>query len=388
MVARAAPGLHVPATSEARAPARSARADPAVTASLALSCAVHGAIAVMVATSSPAAPAAPEQAEQARLPDPARVAGVQRASDEGGDEGGFRPPGGSGGEASGAGLTTRSEMEAKRDASGEEDDASSEATRRTAEDAPKAATGDASEPARDETTEEPPRAPSPERPERAEAERDPEPERAEAERNPDPEPSPENPEASPSATTRESTAPAGETTERADASPEADSGDEASSGAAEAESAPDRAAAGATGAGGSAEASGDGPGGGEGEGPAGPGSGSGEGSAGGGDDGVDRAALRQGYAKRVSAAVGDTYRYPRIARRAELEGRVVVGIRVDAEGEVRSCEILDSSGHEVLDEAALESVREIDDFPAPPAELAWGVRTIPVPFVYELRKGS
>lgn len=49
--------------------------------------------------------------------------------------------------------------------------------------------------------------------------------------------------------------------------------------------------------------------------------------------------------------------YPRSARRAGLEGVVKINALVDASGVVTSAEVLVSSGHTALDQAALEAVR-------------------------------
>ncbi|MCX7869936.1 MAG: energy transducer TonB, partial [Terrimicrobiaceae bacterium] len=50
-------------------------------------------------------------------------------------------------------------------------------------------------------------------------------------------------------------------------------------------------------------------------------------------------------------------RYPESARRAKQEGRAIVRASISAEGRVQSARILRSSGHAVLDRAALDAVR-------------------------------
>jgi len=50
-------------------------------------------------------------------------------------------------------------------------------------------------------------------------------------------------------------------------------------------------------------------------------------------------------------------RYPHAARKRRQEGTVVVGAVVDAYGRAASVEVRTSSGHPMLDEAALEAVR-------------------------------
>lgn len=66
--------------------------------------------------------------------------------------------------------------------------------------------------------------------------------------------------------------------------------------------------------------------------------------------------------KRTSEAVPDHSknpppRYPETARRAKFEGRVLVRANVSVAGKVQGVSLLRSSGHGVLDRAALDAVR-------------------------------
>jgi protein TonB len=56
--------------------------------------------------------------------------------------------------------------------------------------------------------------------------------------------------------------------------------------------------------------------------------------------------------------------YPRSARKAGWEGVVTIGAYIDEAGKVVSAEIIASSGHESLDQAALEAVRRASFHPA------------------------
>lgn len=57
-------------------------------------------------------------------------------------------------------------------------------------------------------------------------------------------------------------------------------------------------------------------------------------------------------------------RYPRLARRRGQEGRVLLRVAVRSDGRPRSIAVLRSSGHRLLDEAALEAVRRWQFVPA------------------------
>lgn len=77
--------------------------------------------------------------------------------------------------------------------------------------------------------------------------------------------------------------------------------------------------------------------------------------------------LEESYRARVRQAVDERKHYPRMARRLELEGRVVVAFTVGAEGRLADLRLVESSGSELLDEAALEAVRQAAPFPPFPA---------------------
>lgn len=99
---------------------------------------------------------------------------------------------------------------------------------------------------------------------------------------------------------------------------------------------------------------------------------------------IDRRALTQGWMVEVHRAIGRAT-YTRSLLRAQLEGRVVVALLVDAEGRVHGVRVARSSGEPMLDEAALEQLSHHRVVPPPPAELTWRPREIQLPIVFELR---
>ena len=96
--------------------------------------------------------------------------------------------------------------------------------------------------------------------------------------------------------------------------------------------------------------------------------------------------LQQGYWRQVNAFVKRDYRYPRLARRVRAEGTAWIELVVDAAGRILSARVLRSSGHDVLDKAALEVVRKLRALPRPPPALRWGRRPIRIPFEYKLTR--
>lgn len=99
---------------------------------------------------------------------------------------------------------------------------------------------------------------------------------------------------------------------------------------------------------------------------------------------IDRRALTQGWMVEVHRAIGRAT-YTRSLLRAQIEGRVVVALLVDAEGRVHGVRVARSSGEPMLDEAALEQLSHHRVVPPPPAELTWSPREIQLPIVFELR---
>jgi protein TonB len=91
------------------------------------------------------------------------------------------------------------------------------------------------------------------------------------------------------------------------------------------------------------------------------------------------------YTRQVSRVFKRRYYYPRRADRAGITGRVVIELTLDATGRVIKRRVLMSSGHTILDQAALKSVAAVVQLPMPPAALKWRQRAIQIPFVYRPR---
>lgn len=100
--------------------------------------------------------------------------------------------------------------------------------------------------------------------------------------------------------------------------------------------------------------------------------------------GVDLGALRRGYQRAFSRAVRRSHKYPMGARRARIEGVVKLKITVNAQGQIMDVKVITSSGHSMLDEAAVSSVRSLKQMPPLPPELGWQSKSYVVPFRYRL----
>jgi protein TonB len=71
--------------------------------------------------------------------------------------------------------------------------------------------------------------------------------------------------------------------------------------------------------------------------------------------------------------------YPPLARRMGWQGKVVLSFVIKPNGTVKEAQMMQGSGHEVLDQSALEALKESAPFPQPPVEAR-----ITIPIVYRL----
>lgn len=74
------------------------------------------------------------------------------------------------------------------------------------------------------------------------------------------------------------------------------------------------------------------------------------------------------FAQTVRRKIESKKRYPLAARKSMIEGRVGVKMTILNNGQLEKVEIVESSGHAILDTAALESVRRCSPFPSLPKE--------------------
>lgn len=79
----------------------------------------------------------------------------------------------------------------------------------------------------------------------------------------------------------------------------------------------------------------------------------------------------------ISGLIHGRVYYPRIARKNNWQGRVLVHFVVGTDGRAHDVSLRESSGHQVLDQSALETIRELDGLPRPPVPVPL---TVPVHF--------
>lgn len=95
------------------------------------------------------------------------------------------------------------------------------------------------------------------------------------------------------------------------------------------------------------------------------------------------AALGQ-YSSTLGRAIAKHKSYPKIAQMRGWEGDCLLDLKLDGNGNVLSASVKESSGHEALDNQALEMVRKASPFPAPPEVLRDRSFNLTVPVSFKL----
>ena len=128
-----------------------------------------------------------------------------------------------------------------------------------------------------------------------------------------------------------------------------------------------------------------------GEGKAGSGSGTGSGTgvgtgtgAGGSGAGSGTGPVLKSYLQQVRSLLDQNKHYPALARRQHQEGVVVLRFTIAACGRIEATQLLRSSGHSLLDQEALETVRRVKSFPPFPPALNRERLTIELPLAFRL----
>jgi protein TonB len=90
------------------------------------------------------------------------------------------------------------------------------------------------------------------------------------------------------------------------------------------------------------------------------------------------------YAGMVRLKIESHKQYPTAARNRQLQGRVKVSFVINPDGTLASVSLIDGSRHEMLNQAALDAVRDSAPFPRPPRHLFSGPVSMEIVIVFEL----
>ncbi len=94
------------------------------------------------------------------------------------------------------------------------------------------------------------------------------------------------------------------------------------------------------------------------------------------------------YFEMVSIRIESAKKYPEIAKKRQIEGRVIVGFIINKDGRVEQTNILKSSGHAFLDQSALNAIKNAVPFPMPPLNLFKEKLKLEISIVFELTRES
>jgi protein TonB len=92
----------------------------------------------------------------------------------------------------------------------------------------------------------------------------------------------------------------------------------------------------------------------------------------------------QGYLREIRRLLEKHKDYPQMARRRNIQGVVVVVFTITPGGQIMAARVSRSSGHDLLDEAAQNTIRRVGRFPPFPAELNRQQLAVEVPLVFRL----
>ena len=95
---------------------------------------------------------------------------------------------------------------------------------------------------------------------------------------------------------------------------------------------------------------------------------------------IDEAALQSSLKVTLHQEIARHFNYPLLARRRGWQGEVVLAFRVESDGQISNARIARSSGHGVLDRAALIALGRVGRLNHPPA---FGV-ALQLPVIYRL----
>jgi len=94
------------------------------------------------------------------------------------------------------------------------------------------------------------------------------------------------------------------------------------------------------------------------------------------------------YAGQLKGRLEESMHYPRAARLAGQEGRVVVRFVIDRNGRVLSIVLEKSSGYAILDREAVEMIERGEPYPTMPSEMGDEVLELRVPIAYKIKEGT
>jgi TonB family protein len=95
--------------------------------------------------------------------------------------------------------------------------------------------------------------------------------------------------------------------------------------------------------------------------------------------------LRGKFTDKVRQKIAKAKHYPRMARRRGMEGQPVITFTLDKQGRLAKADLEQTSGHQLLDQAALEAVHQAAPYPEIPDELKVETYQFKLPISFVLK---
>lgn len=100
---------------------------------------------------------------------------------------------------------------------------------------------------------------------------------------------------------------------------------------------------------------------------------------------TDLNGLRGWFTGKVRQRIANAKYYPRIARRRGMEGQPVIAFTLDKGGRLMKADLAQTSGYQLLDQAALEAVHQAAPYPEIPDELKTDTFQFKLPISFVLK---
>ncbi|MBN4077886.1 TonB family protein [Nitrospina gracilis] len=91
------------------------------------------------------------------------------------------------------------------------------------------------------------------------------------------------------------------------------------------------------------------------------------------------------YTNSIQLRIAQSKIYPPLARERKQQGKVFLSFKLDKEGEILELSVENSSGHKILDQAAIKAIKEAAPFPNIPASLNKNYASLKIPISFILR---
>ena len=91
------------------------------------------------------------------------------------------------------------------------------------------------------------------------------------------------------------------------------------------------------------------------------------------------------YTNSIQLKIARAKTYPALARERNQQGKALLSFKLNKEGEILELLVENSSGHEILDEAAIKAIKEAAPFPNIPESLNKNFASLKITISFVLR---